>query len=201
MGQTEYLVTMTTRVPEGVSDAEVADVRTLEAANTARLAQQGIVRRLWRPPLGPGEWRTLGLFTANDDSELESHLASMPLRRWRTDEVTPLGLHPNDPGPDSVPRDPAETEFLTTFTVRPPAGADVEGVTTREAVRAGQLAHERKLRRLWLLPGEGRALGLWRARDRDEIGALLDSLPMTAAGWLAIDTVPLDPHPSDPASA
>jgi muconolactone delta-isomerase len=52
---------------------------------------------LWRPPLQPGEWRTLGLFAADDEHQLEQVLASMPLRIWRTDEVTPLSPHPNDP--------------------------------------------------------------------------------------------------------
>jgi len=51
------------------------------------------------PPLRPGEWRTLGLFAAADAGELEEVLASMPLRVWRTDEVTPLTPHPSDPGP------------------------------------------------------------------------------------------------------
>ncbi|GAA1121767.1 hypothetical protein GCM10009630_19540 [Kribbella jejuensis] len=94
----EFLVTMTTRVPEGVTDAEVAEVRAREAAHTAELAGQGRVKRLWRPPLAPGEWRTLGLFVADDAEDLENVLASMPLRIWRTDEVTELSPHPNDPG-------------------------------------------------------------------------------------------------------
>ncbi|TDW95424.1 MULTISPECIES: muconolactone Delta-isomerase family protein [Kribbella] len=47
----EFLVTMTTRVPDGTTDA----------------------------------------------ADLETVLASMPLRIWRTDEVTPLSPHPNDP--------------------------------------------------------------------------------------------------------
>jgi len=52
---------------------------------------------LWRPPLQPGEWRTLGLFAADDGEQLEEVLKSMPLRVWRTDEVTPLSPHPSDP--------------------------------------------------------------------------------------------------------
>jgi muconolactone D-isomerase len=94
----EYLVSMTTHVPEGTPDQAVADVRAREAARSAELAAQGHLLRLWRPPLRPGEWRTLGLFAAADDDELERVLASMPLRVWRTDEVTPLTPHPNDPG-------------------------------------------------------------------------------------------------------
>jgi muconolactone D-isomerase len=93
----EYLVTMTTHVPEGTSEAAVQDIRTREAARSRELAAQGHLLRLWRPPLQPGEWRTFGLFAADDGAQLEKVLASMPLRVWRTDEVTPLSPHPSDP--------------------------------------------------------------------------------------------------------
>ena len=94
----EYLVTMTTHVPGGTPEQTVAEVRSREAAHSAELAGQRHLLRLWRPPLQPGEWRSLGLFAAADDAQLEQVLASMPLRVWRTDEVTPLSPHPNDPG-------------------------------------------------------------------------------------------------------
>ncbi|MGC0316482.1 muconolactone Delta-isomerase family protein [Kitasatospora acidiphila] len=93
----EYLVTMTTRVPDGTSEQAVEEIRAREAARARELAAQGHLLRLWRPPLQPGEWRTLGLFAADDSGQLEDVLASMPLRVWRTDEVTPLSPHPNDP--------------------------------------------------------------------------------------------------------
>ena len=93
----EYLVTMTTHVPDGTSEEAIQDIRAREAAHSGQLATQGHLLRLWRPPLQPGEWRTLGLFAADDSVELEEVLASMPLRVWRTDEVTPLSPHPNDP--------------------------------------------------------------------------------------------------------
>lgn len=93
----EYLVTMTTHVPDGTSEQAVEDIRTREAARSRELAAQGHLLRLWRPPLQPGEWRTLGLFAAADADRLEEVLASMPLRIWRTDEVTPLSPHPADP--------------------------------------------------------------------------------------------------------
>src|SRR5262249_43493909 len=93
----EFLVTMTTHVPEGTSEDAVEDTRKREAAQSRELAAQGKLLRLWRPPLQPGEWRTLGLFAADDADELEAVLAPMPLRVWRTDVVTPLSPHPNDP--------------------------------------------------------------------------------------------------------
>ena len=96
-GVMEYLVTMTTHVPEGTPDEAVDDVRAREAAHSRELADQGHLLRLWRPPLAPGEWRSLGLFSAADEAELERVLTSMPLRVWRTDEILPLTPHPSDP--------------------------------------------------------------------------------------------------------
>jgi muconolactone delta-isomerase len=94
----EYLVTMTTHVPEGTPESAIDDIRTREAARARELAAEGHLLRLWRPPLRPGEWRTLGLFRAESGADLEKTLASMPLRIWRTDDVLPLFHHPNDPG-------------------------------------------------------------------------------------------------------
>jgi len=93
----EFLVTMTTHVPDGTSDAAVNDMREREAVRARELAAEGQLLRLWRPPVSPGEWRTIGLFAAADQDALEDVLASMPLRVWRTDEVLPLAPHPNDP--------------------------------------------------------------------------------------------------------
>jgi muconolactone delta-isomerase len=201
----EYLVTMTTRVPEGTPDAAVDDVRSREAARSRELAAQGHLLRLWRPPLRPGEWRTLGLFAAADDHELEQVLASMPLRVWRTDEVTALSPHPNDQGRSPHPNDqgPAEaapdSEFLTTFVIAVPEGTPdraVEAAEARESERAKELAGQGHLRRLWRLPGQGRAIGLWRAADPAEMQAILRSLPLDP--WMTVQTTPLSRHPSDP---
>jgi muconolactone delta-isomerase len=94
----EYLVDMVTTVPAGTTDAEVDAIRAREEARSRELAAQGHLLRLWRPPLAAGEWRTWGLFQAADATELENVLASMPLRVWRRDTVTPLTAHPSDPG-------------------------------------------------------------------------------------------------------
>ena len=197
----EFLVTMTTEVPDGTSEQEVADVRAREAAHTAELARQGRVRRLWRPPLAPGEWRTLGLFVADDADDLEGTLAGMPLRVWRTDEVTPLAAHSNDPGADRVALAPAATEYLTTLTVSIPSGTSavtVADLTTREGQRTAELAESGQLVRLWRLPPENHNLGHWQADSADQLRDAVASLPM--AGWLTVDTLPLTRHPSDPAA-
>jgi muconolactone delta-isomerase len=197
----EYLVTMTTHVPDGTAEQTVDDVRVREAAHSRELAARGHLLRLWRPPLRPGEWRTLGLFAAADDGQLEKVLASMPLRIWRTDEVTPLWPHQNDPGAGRELTG-GGPEFLTTCTVAIPPGTPEQAVAdtdAREARRARELAGQGHLARLWVLPGPGRALGLWRARDAGEMQAILRSLPLYP--WMAVQTTPLTEHPSDPAIA
>ena len=88
---------MVTTVPEGTTEEQVAEIRAREAARSKELTANGNLLRLWRPPLAPGEWRTWGLFSADDAEGLETVLASMPLRVWRKDTVTPLSVHPNDP--------------------------------------------------------------------------------------------------------
>ena len=204
----EYLVTMTTNVPDGTSEEAVADVRAREAAHTRELAARGHILRLWRPPLAPGEWRTLGLFAAVDLSELEQVLASMPLRVWRSDEVTELAHHPNDPvmSAQRAPRPPmgeSGAEFLTTFILAIAGGTPAQAVKDAragEARRTHELAEQGHLIRLWLLaawPDGSHALGLWRSQDAAQMRAILDSLPM--APWLTEEITPLVPHPSDPA--
>ena len=199
----EYLVNMTTHVPDGTPEQAVQDIRTREAAHSRELAAAGHLLRLWRPPLLPDEWRTLGLFAAADGDRLEEVLASMPLRVWRTDEVTPLSPHPNDPPPNDPP--PAAgtgdkaAEFLVTFILAvPPAEPPnvVADTKAREAQAAHDLAGQGHLLRLWTLP-EGRALGLYQAIDADRMQAILESLPL--APWMTVQTTPLSPHPSDPA--
>jgi muconolactone delta-isomerase len=195
----EYLVSMTTHVPDASPQEAVQDIRAREAVRSRELAAQGHLLRLWRPPLQPGEWRTLGLFAAADGYRLEEVLASMPLRVWRTDAVTPLSPHPNDP--PRVPTSSAitATEFLVAFTLAVPPGTPghtVKDTRAREAQAALDLAGQGHLLRLWTL-SDGRSLGLYQARDAAGMQAILQALPL--APWMTMDTTPLSPHPSDPA--
>src|SRR5207247_8172220 len=91
----EYLTDLVTTVPEGTSPAKVDELRAAEAVRAAELAKAGHLVRLWRPPLGPGEWRSIGLFRAADEAELREILASLPLHIWMQVTITPLNQHPN----------------------------------------------------------------------------------------------------------
>ena len=93
----EYLTDMVTRVPEGTSPTKVDELRSAEAVRASELTKAGHQVRLWPPPLGPGEWRSIGLFRAADEGELRDILASLPLHIWMQVTITPLTPHPNDP--------------------------------------------------------------------------------------------------------
>lgn len=94
----EFLTNMMTHVPDGIDDHTVEETRSREAIRSAELARQGHLLRLWKPPVVPGEWRTLGLWQADDEQQLAAIMSTMPLHPWMTVEVTPLVPHPSDPG-------------------------------------------------------------------------------------------------------
>ncbi|MEU9468872.1 muconolactone Delta-isomerase family protein [Streptomyces avermitilis] len=92
----EFLVEITTTIPEGTEPAEVDRRRAAEAVRAKELAAVGNLLRLWRPV---GELRSIGVWRAGDEDELhEKVLGTLPLRSWMTLTVTPLESHPNDPG-------------------------------------------------------------------------------------------------------
>ncbi|MET8286237.1 MULTISPECIES: muconolactone Delta-isomerase family protein [Streptomyces] len=92
----EFLVEITTTIPEGTSQDEVDRRRAAEAVRARELAAAGRLARLWRPV---GELRSLGIWRAADEDELhEKVLGTLPLRPWMSLNVTALESHPNDPG-------------------------------------------------------------------------------------------------------
>ncbi|MFJ8726100.1 muconolactone Delta-isomerase family protein [Streptomyces sp. NPDC093269] len=92
----EFLVELTTIVPEDTEPAEVDRRRAAEAERAKELTARGHLFRLWRPV---GELRSIGVWRAEDEAELrEKVLGSLPLWPWMTAKITALQSHPNDPG-------------------------------------------------------------------------------------------------------
>jgi muconolactone delta-isomerase len=93
-------------------------------------------------------------------------------------------------------------EFLVDMTIIVPDGTPatvVDDKLSREAQRARELSGQGHLRRLWKLPSENsarRTLGLWNAREADELLAIMRSLPLYE--WMTVKPTMLSPHPSDP---
>lgn len=88
---------------------------------------EGIVRYEPAPPM----------FAVGDAGQLQQTLASMPLKIWRTDQVTPLAPHPGDPGPSTRPGQ-SGAEFLATFVVTIPDGTPRQAVEDAEAGEAAR---------------------------------------------------------------
>ena len=96
----EFLVELTTTVPEGTDPAEVKRMHAAEAVRAAELARAGHLVRLWRPV---GELRSIGLWRATDKAELHDKLlGTLPLWPWMTSTVTAVHSHPNDPAGTSA---------------------------------------------------------------------------------------------------
>lgn len=91
-------------------------------------------------------------------------------------------------------------EFLTEILLTVPPGTPEDEVARRraaEAARARQLAGQGHLLRLWRPAEDGwRNIGLWSARDEDELRALLRTLPLF--DWMTVTVRSLGAHPSDP---
>lgn len=98
----EFLVELTTTIPEGTEQAEVDRRRAAEAVRAKELAATGNLVRLWRPV---GELRSLGIWRAENGEDLRRNvLGTLPLHPWMTAVVTELQSHPNDPGAPGAAR-------------------------------------------------------------------------------------------------
>jgi muconolactone delta-isomerase len=98
--------------------------------------------------------------------------------------------------------EPPLAEYLVEFEIDIPPGADRADVgrrTAAEAAAAAELVSRGHLVRLWTRSAgttTRRTLGLYRARDRAELDALLAALPL--ADWMHVGVTPLEGHPNDP---
>jgi muconolactone D-isomerase len=100
----EFLVDFQVNVPDGTPESEVRDRERAEASAAARLVDDGHLVRVWTRRVAGGESSILGLYGADDETELEALLSALPLYEWMDVTVTPLGPHPNDPGTRTVGR-------------------------------------------------------------------------------------------------
>ena len=74
---------------------EVTALRERESERAAQLSTSGNLLRLWRVP---GRWENWGLWEAQDETELQAVLESLPLHPFMCIAVHPLVAHPSDPG-------------------------------------------------------------------------------------------------------
>ena len=66
-----------------------------EHTRSLELAEQGIIKRVWRIP---GQWANWGLWEAPDATAIHQAVTSLPMWPYLAVQVHPLADHPNDPG-------------------------------------------------------------------------------------------------------
>ena len=93
-------------------------------------------------------------------------------------------------------------EFLVEFELEIPEEVKTSGLAPREedlAAAAESLAEQGRLIRLWSVPSglvDDKVLGLYRAKDLNELDDILDNLPFHECVNVVITR--LEPHPNDP---
>lgn len=90
----EFLVRIDIDWPQDAPAEERERIWEDEFRQGRLLAEQGLLRRLWRVPGRSANW---SLYEAQDATQLHAALTSLPLHPWMDIEVHPLAEHPNDP--------------------------------------------------------------------------------------------------------
>lgn len=90
----EFLVEIRNEWPADGDPQRAAELAAAESRRAAELAEQGILKKLWRIP---GTRQNVGLWEAADATALHQALSSLPYFPWLSIVVRPLGAHPNDP--------------------------------------------------------------------------------------------------------
>jgi muconolactone D-isomerase len=91
----EFLVHIEISLPADMEEERRAALTDAEAERAAELRAEGSIQRIWRVP---GRTANVGVWVAEDATELHAKLSSLPLSRWMDITVQPLALHPAEAG-------------------------------------------------------------------------------------------------------
>jgi len=87
----KFLVRIDVRLPDSLSELERERLLAAELERGRELVEAGAIWAIWRIP---GGLRNVGIWETPDATALHELIASLPLYRWLTAEVTPLADHP-----------------------------------------------------------------------------------------------------------
>ena len=90
----EFLVQIESRERPPGDDAFQANLGERERQRGLELVEAGIIRSIWRVP---GRHANIGIWAAEDASELHEAISSLPAFPWIDVRVTPLARHPLQP--------------------------------------------------------------------------------------------------------
>lgn len=88
----EFLVHLSVAMPTGMPKREWDELLVAEHECATKLVAAGSIRSIWRIP--GGGWTNVGIWEAENATELHELLSSLPLLPWMKTEVTALGIHP-----------------------------------------------------------------------------------------------------------
>jgi len=87
----KYLVRIQVNLSPSLPAAERRELLQAELERGRELIAAGAIAAIWRVP---GGLRNVGIWEADDATELHDLIASLPLFNWLEAEVTPLAKHP-----------------------------------------------------------------------------------------------------------
>jgi muconolactone D-isomerase len=86
----EFLLEIEVRLPASMDDAQRAQLIERERVRGRELADQGIIRAIWRIP---GRFANRAIWSAPDATALHTAITSLPLWPYVDVVVTPLATH------------------------------------------------------------------------------------------------------------
>lgn len=90
----EFLININIKWPDGMNDEEIERLSVAERTMAASLAEQGILKRMWRVP---GRFENWGLWQADDATHMHEVISNLPVWPYMNVEVIALAKHPVDP--------------------------------------------------------------------------------------------------------
>ncbi len=86
----EFLLEIQIDLPHDLSAEEQSKLIDAERVRGRELAQEGVIRAIWRVP---GRFANRAIWSARDATELHSAITSLPLWPYIRVNVTPLARH------------------------------------------------------------------------------------------------------------
>jgi len=96
----EFLVEITVDLPPHFTDEQRDQLISDERIRGRALASQGILRAIWRVP---GQFANRAIWSTHDATELHQAIATLPMWRYSTVNVTPLAIHDLAPNCLGIP--------------------------------------------------------------------------------------------------
>jgi muconolactone D-isomerase len=87
----EFLVRIEVSLPADMPEERRSELASAERAYGQQLRDRGTIQRIWRVP---GGLRNVGIWQAQDATELHEAITGLPLYPWLSCDVTPLAIHP-----------------------------------------------------------------------------------------------------------